>query len=105
MLGIGQPGHLVGVFEDAPFIDDDVCLQPGDALVLFTDGVTEGRRDDQWFGDERLVATIAGVADSARSLVDGILGDVLAFQRGFPRDDIALVAIRVPEPGAPASAP
>ena len=105
MLGIGRPGHLVGVFEDAPFDDDDVCLQPGDALVLFTDGVTEGRCDDQWFGDERLVATIAGVGDSARSLVDGILADVLAFQRGFPRDDIAVVAVRVPEPAEAAPAP
>ena len=96
MQDIGRPGPLLGLFDYAPFADDDVPLEPGQAVVLFTDGVTEGRQDADWFGEEGLAETVARCGSSAAALVDGILGDVLAFQAGFPRDDIALVAVRVP---------
>ena len=93
---LGRPGPLLGVFEGAPFSDDDQRLEPGEALVLFTDGVTEGRRGEEWYGETRLAGTIERVGPSAAGLVQGILDDVLAYQSGFPRDDIAIVAVAVP---------
>ena len=66
--------------------------------MLYTDGVTEGRHDQDLFGDDRLLASLGGRAgEGARELVDGLVKDVLDFQDGVPRDDIAVVAVRVPD--------
>ena len=74
----------------------DLALQPGDAIVLYTDGVTEGRRRNDFYGHARLLEVVNGASASATTLVESILADVLQFQAGNPRDDIAVVAIRVP---------
>lgn len=92
----GEPGSLVGVLEDPDFAESSVPLRPGDSMVLFTDGVTEGRRDETFFGDSGMAAAVAGNAGSAESITAGILSDVLAFQGDDPRDDIAIVVVTVP---------
>jgi sigma-B regulation protein RsbU (phosphoserine phosphatase) len=92
----GRYGTLVGILQTPRFHDTELELAPGDTLVLYTDGVTEGRRGLDFFGDERLAASAAAAGGSAASLVDGVLADVLAFQSGDARDDIAVVAVRVP---------
>jgi sigma-B regulation protein RsbU (phosphoserine phosphatase) len=94
---VGRHGTLLGVRTDATATDVRLDLVPGDCLVLFTDGVTEGRRGGQFYGDERLRARVAAGGGSAVTVVDGVLQDVLAFQAGNPRDDIAVVAVRVPD--------
>jgi sigma-B regulation protein RsbU (phosphoserine phosphatase) len=93
---VGRPGSLVGIVEEAEFAEDEVLLAPGDEVVVYTDGVTEGRRGDEQFGEERLAASVARGTGSATSLAETLVGDVLAFQGGDARDDIAVVAIRVP---------
>jgi sigma-B regulation protein RsbU (phosphoserine phosphatase) len=93
---LGRHGSIVGFFPSPRFTDAETMLRPGDSLVLYTDGVTEGRGDGDLFGDERLTASIAAHAGSAASLVEGVLADVLAFQEGMARDDIAVVTVTVP---------
>jgi phosphoserine phosphatase RsbU/P len=93
---VGVPGALLGVFETEDFRDTDIVLEPGDALVAYTDGVTEGRRGREWYGEERLEAALVEHGGSATSLTEGTLGDVLSFQGDDPRDDIVIVAVRVP---------
>jgi sigma-B regulation protein RsbU (phosphoserine phosphatase) len=95
-VAVGHPGSLVGVLEDAAFHDEEMVLPPGSSLVLFTDGVTEGRRDGEQFGDERLRAAVAQHPTSATNLARGIRDAVLEFQGDRPRDDIAVVTVRVP---------
>ena len=92
----GLPGPLLGVMPDATFVDSVEWLQAGDALVLYTDGVTEGRRGGEYFEDGGLRSAVLSNRGSAASLADGILADVLAFQGDNPRDDIAVVAVSVP---------
>jgi sigma-B regulation protein RsbU (phosphoserine phosphatase) len=92
----GTPGSLLGVVHEPEFTDSDLLLEAGDALVLYTDGVTEGRRGQDFYGDERLRATIAKPSSTAAALVDGTLSDVMNFQDGIPRDDIAIVALVLP---------
>jgi sigma-B regulation protein RsbU (phosphoserine phosphatase) len=93
---IGEPGSLVGAIEGATFGQQERHLRPGDGLLLYTDGVTEGRRDGEFFGEHRLVQAVVESSGSAASMVAHVLGDVLEFQAGDPRDDIAVLAVRVP---------
>ena len=92
----GEPGSLVGAVETATFSAHQVDLAPGDALLLYTDGVTEGRNGDDFFGERRLEEAAAKGAGSAAAMVAVVLDEVLAFQSGDPRDDVALLAVRVP---------
>ena len=93
---VGRPGTLLGVLAEPELHDTDLPLEPGDTLVLYTDGVTEGRAGDEFYGEGRLLEAVAAHAGSAEELTVGILDDVLRFQAGDARDDIAVVAVRVP---------
>lgn len=92
----GQPGTFVGAFEDAHYDESVMLLGPGESLFLYTDGVTEARHEGAFFGDERLLAALARPA-APEELVQGVLDRVLEFQAQVPSDDIALMAMRVPD--------
>jgi sigma-B regulation protein RsbU (phosphoserine phosphatase) len=94
---LGQAGSLVGAFDGPEFRDASTLLAPGDALVLYTDGVTEGRHGDEFFGDARLESVVSHALPTAAALAGGLVDSVVAFQGGeTTRDDIAVVAVRVP---------
>jgi sigma-B regulation protein RsbU (phosphoserine phosphatase) len=92
---VGLNGTLLGMFDAVVLRDHELVLRPGDQLVFFTDGVTEGRRGNDFYGDERLQVAVAGHT-SAGAVVDRVLHDVLQFQANVPADDIAILAICVP---------
>jgi sigma-B regulation protein RsbU (phosphoserine phosphatase) len=96
---IGQPGTVLGVVDDPLLCDDETMLLPGDDVLLYTDGVPEGRNGNEFYGEERLGRVVANRYESAADLADAVVGDVLAFQEQQARDDIAIVAVRVPPPG------
>ncbi len=96
VTSVGEPGSLMGVVDDPVLRDTQVALRPGDTLVLFTDGVTEGRRGAQFFGEARLEAAVLRHAGSASAVAEGLLAELLEFQDDRPRDDIAVVVVRVP---------
>jgi len=93
---IGHPGHLIGAFDFADYEDFRFELRSGASVLLHTDGVTDGRRGEELYGEARLMRLLHDSVDGAEALVGRVLDDVLAFQGGAPRDDIALVALRVP---------
>ena len=93
---VGKPGTIVGVFEGATRDESEIVLGPGEALVFYTDGVTEGRRERELYGDDRMRRTVDGLEGDAATVVDVLLGDVLEFQGGMPRDDVAIVVVKVP---------
>jgi GAF domain-containing protein len=93
---VGSPGTIVGVFEDPVLVDRAVDLGPGDALVLYTDGITDERSDDDEFGETRLhevLSELTGVG--AQRIADGVVEAVVGFRTGQPKDDIAILAIKV----------
>jgi sigma-B regulation protein RsbU (phosphoserine phosphatase) len=97
---VGEPAHLIGAFDFADYRDMRFQLRPGMTLLLHTDGVTDAADPAdprRLYGQERLMRLLHEDGDDPASLVDRILRDVLGFQRGIARDDIALVALRVPE--------
>lgn len=92
----GRFGSLLGVFDEPRFFVDSSALQAGDVVVMYTDGVTEARREHHLFGETRLRRLVRDAGGSAQNIADEVLGDVLAYQRGDPRDDIAVVVVKVP---------
>jgi PAS domain S-box-containing protein len=93
---IGQPGPLLGAFAGAQWSEQSLELEPGAALFLYTDGVTdalgEGR---ERFGVARVSATLSELAGaSAEQLVGGLAERLHSFQRGTATDDTAAIALR-----------
>ena len=87
----------LGIADDAQYGFYDIILGPGDALFMYTDGVTEAMdRAGAFFTDERLRAAVAGYRGrSAQQLAGAVLGEVTAFADGTPQaDDIAVLVIR-----------
>ena len=72
-------------------------LDRGDTLLLYTDGVTDARGADGFFGEDRLRAVLEScTGSSADDTVKAIEGELRDFHGGKPRDDIAFVVLRVP---------
>jgi phosphoserine phosphatase RsbU/P len=76
-------------------------LEPGDTLVLYTDGVTEARRERELYGSARLRACVDAHRATVDAIVTEVLDDVLDYQQGTPRDDVAIVAVGVPRTSGP----
>ncbi len=90
-------GTALGVIEGAPYRSGRLRLRPGDALYLYTDGVTEALEPGrEQYSEARLEAwlrTVAGL--SAQDIVDGSLAAVQDFSGKAPQsDDIAILAVR-----------
>ena len=92
-------GPPLGLFEQAAFEEETLFLNPGDRLVLFSDGVTEARNTaGEEFGDERLIACAAASAAGPPSqMVAAILSRLRDFCGAEPyHDDVTLaVAHRI----------
>ncbi len=93
---VAATGTLLGFFKDIRSAGAQLRLGPGDALVLFTDGVTEARLPDgSLFGPERLHAALTRApTDSADAILDAI-ERALDDDRAEARDDVAIVVGRV----------
>jgi PAS domain S-box-containing protein len=92
----GEPGTLLGAFEDPTLVDVALDLEPGDAIVLYTDGVTDERRGTEEFGEPRLrelLGTLAG--RTADEIADAVDVAVATFRTGVPKDDVAVLVVRV----------
>jgi PAS domain S-box-containing protein len=95
---VGVPGTLLGVVDEPELHDVRLRLRPGEALLLYTDGVTEARRGHEVFGEERLVRLAQGLSgQTARQMVTSVVAGVRAFSGEHdPRDDVAVLAVVVP---------
>ena len=100
---IAEVGGIIGLFEDVDITQEAVTLNGGDLLVLYTDGVLEARdRSGEFYGDARLRDLLAASPGSSPDAVaESIETDVLAFQDGNPRDDIAILVVGIDSPAAP----
>jgi PAS domain S-box-containing protein len=92
-------GTLLGVVEEPRLVDTETDLLPGDAVVLYTDGVTEARNDRELFGEKRLLAALAELAgQSAESIAAGLEAAVTSF-RNSASDDTAILVAQAAPPG------
>jgi serine phosphatase RsbU (regulator of sigma subunit) len=94
-------GPPLGILPDAAFpIAAAITLQPGDLVLLLTDGVVEARSPDHtYFGFQRAIDVVrASRRDTAAHIVRNLYEAVRAFSHNRPQDDdITAVVIKVPE--------
>ena len=70
-------------------------LDPGDLLVVFSDGITEAPRGEEEFGERRLIdELLARNGSSVNAIMSGILGRVQEFSNGAQADDLTLLIAR-----------
>jgi len=92
----GRPGTLLGVFKDVELADTTADLRPGDALVLFTDGLTDAERSGKEFGQKWLADVLSqnverSAEEIAARLERAVVGDRT---EGLP-DDLAILVAKV----------
>ncbi len=88
-------GHLLGVLGGVSFREVTVPLEPGDAVVTFTDGLTEARSAGRTFGGEQLEAALRrGAGLPAKAVTESVASalDEWAGSRTLPDDVVILVA-------------
>ncbi|CAM5556902.1 SpoIIE family protein phosphatase [Streptomyces viridochromogenes] len=93
-----EPQPLLGVMEDLELYEQTVTLDPGDVLLCVTDGVTERREGTRMLGDDGLadvLTTCTGL--TAGAVAARIMRAVERFASDAPSDDMAILAMRVPE--------
>lgn len=92
VVPLGAPGTLIGPFPEVQLTEVTGRLERGDALVLYTDGVDEARRDGVLFGEDRLRRLLAARAPDARGVAEAIETEVVRYRGGGElQDDLALV--------------
>jgi len=104
---LAATGMALGVAPEAPYEAMTLDLDPGDRLLLYTDGVTEATNPatEEEYGDVRLEAWVRPRAkEPGRALIDSVVADVLRFcGDGRPHDDMTLMCVDVgPHPAEPA---
>ena len=100
-------GTLLGILEGAAFEEERVALEPGDLLVLYTDGVSEAANAaGEMFDESRVYDVVDAMPPglTAREVAERLLAALHGFLDGVePQDDVTLVVVRVPEQGADAA--
>jgi sigma-B regulation protein RsbU (phosphoserine phosphatase) len=89
-------GLPLGLFCDSIYTERDLTLKPGQTLLLYTDGWTEGAKDQREFGIGRAAAALRrGAGLPLPELLASCRADLERFLNGSPRgDDLTLVAVR-----------
>ena len=88
---------MMGVFDKYVFKEDSFQLEPGDTLVMFTDGVTEAMNPDgNEFGTGQLMTTLGGLAGrDSRQVVEAVKTAVKEFAGSAEQsDDITLLVVK-----------
>ena len=95
---LGGTGLILGILGMATYQQSTCHLDPGDVLLLFSDGVTEPVRPgtDEEFGEDRLAEVLAGLRDqNAEDIITTVNRKLEEFTEGAPPpDDITLVVAK-----------
>jgi sigma-B regulation protein RsbU (phosphoserine phosphatase) len=90
-------GPIVGLFEGAPYDEETVTLNPGDWLIVFSDGVSEAlSAEGDEYGDARIVSVVQQNANlQPQQMLEALFADVRKFAVGAAQsDDITAMVLR-----------
>ena len=93
---VGEPGPLLGGFSDVYWQNLTLALEPGSALMLYTDGITDARDvNGERFGLTRLRETLEPLRGRpAEEVLQRVTRTLDEFQTAGHADDIAAIALR-----------
>jgi len=92
-----ETGPVLGLDEEATYPVHRLRLQPGETLLMYTDGITEATNGAlQLYGQERMLACLTTLAETGNDdPVGGLVSDVERFAAGHGQaDDITVLALR-----------
>ncbi len=90
----GSSSQLIG-FENASFTTERATLEPGELLVLYTDGLTDAHAPRRFVVAEELCRLIDGIDHSSLGdVLDWLLDSAGGDENELPRDDIALLGLQ-----------
>jgi putative ABC transport system permease protein len=93
-------GSVIGLFPDMPFEEGTVDMQPGDLLVMFTDGVTEALNvDGEEFGEARLKMLVRAVCPlPVQEISSRLVDELRTWTNGAAQyDDLTFVLLKMNE--------
>lgn len=95
-IGMRESGLPLGVLPEQQFNEMTIELRRGEALVFYTDGITEAMNSrEEMFGKDRLLPAIRAATGDASAIVNAIVESVEAFcGTAAQRDDICITAVR-----------
>ena len=94
---LGKGGPPLGIWEEREYGNQDASLEQGDALVIYSDGISEaGDAGGEEFGVQRLMTVAGGLLSaSPDAMVRGILAGLESHCDGGPfQDDVTLVVMK-----------
>ena len=81
-------GLPLGIEADTQYGQEPITLLPGDALLLYSDGVTDAMNAaGEFYGLQRLQAQLGAPAESVMDLGSRLLDDVKRFIGSWPQSD------------------
>jgi len=96
-IQLDKGGLIVGIMPSVPYEEGNVSFNPGDLLVIFSDGITENMNSNaEEFGEQRLIDLVLKHRNETPvNLIDIIIENVLGFSGSQSQsDDITLVIIK-----------
>ncbi len=94
---LDKGGLMVGIFPDASYEEEEIRLEAGDLVILYSDGVTEAlNAHGEQYEEERLKECLAGTHDApASEVLDRLVDSVHKFAGAYPQaDDITALVFR-----------
>ncbi|MGH2754737.1 MAG: SpoIIE family protein phosphatase [Actinomycetota bacterium] len=92
---LDAPGMLVGSFPELDVVDVAAHLVPGDAVVMYTDGVIEDRPGSGGFGTGGLQGILEKCVGLGSEGIVGTIEERVAERPDVPHDDVAILAFRI----------
>ncbi len=87
-------GPLLGAFPDPDYEEVSTILNPGDSVLLYTDGVTESRNGNRFFGEGRVRRALSKGGPPS-SVIGALETSLKTFTNGELRDDAAAIVVRL----------
>jgi sigma-B regulation protein RsbU (phosphoserine phosphatase) len=94
---VESTGLILGIFEDSDYTQETIQLEPGNLLLLFSDGITEAMDSEmEMYGTDRLQNLVQeNIKKSVSEIASLILDDIKKHTKGTTQsDDITLMLIK-----------
>jgi serine phosphatase RsbU (regulator of sigma subunit) len=95
VIQLRHTGMPIGVEEDTVWARERVVIEPGDVLVLYTDGIPDSQNmEGEFLGEEPFIESVLSASGGAGEIQECILETVQEFTRGAPQyDDITMIVL------------